>query len=308
MHFSKPATNIFAQQQTKEQLDRLATYSGLIQKVVNLGTHVLDCIRESTHKKINNEKKAVVIAFFRRIVELLDSIAVQLQAGCVVPSLNNLRVLLEAFLQLEYFLKDADQIPLKYKQYVLMDIDGRIALFSKMKDNTEAPEQLLIIDGYLNELQKKLDLPFFDELRPEYIKMVFKTNGERRNSTPKWYSLNKDLENVWKLAVNLHREEEYNRVYTTASEVTHSSGLMMDGFREEGDQSHIVKIRDARYTHGISRATFLIGYQALELVGKQLGRDDRFKYQRERDQFRRANRKEILTIIEQNPEVIPYSD
>lgn len=301
MHFNKPATNIFAEEQTKEQLGRQTAYSDLIQKVVNMGTHVLDCILVSTSRKINIEKKVVILGFFRRIIELLDSVNVQLQAGCVIPSVNNLRVLLEALLQLEYFLKDPEQLLLKHKQCTLMEIDGRIASFRKLKENPVVAEQFPDLDDQIKGLQMEIDKPFFDDIRPEYASKIFKANGERRISSPKWYSFSNGPENVWQLAVNLNKEQYYTTVYNIGSEITHSSGLLLDAFRTQDGQTYMVKIRDARYSRRISRATFLIGYEALELVGKQLGYDDRFKYLRERDKFRYANKKGILDIIDQNP-------
>ena len=308
MHFSKPASNIFAQEQTKEQLDRQTAYSDLIQKVVNIGTHVLDCIRVSTSSKNNIEKKTVILGFFRRIIELLDSVNVQLRAGCVVPSVNNLRALLEALLQLEYFLKDPEQLLLKYKQCTLMEIDGRIASFSKLKENPVVAEQSPDLDDQIQGLQMELDKPFFDDIRSEYARKVFKASGERRKSSPKWYSFSNGPENVWQLAVKLKKELYYTTMYSIGSEITHSSNSLLDASRTQDDLTYMVKIRDARYFHRISRTTYLIGYEALELVGKQLGYDDRFKYLRERDKFRYANRKRILELVNEYSEGSSYSD
>ena len=304
MHFRRPSINLYIQDQTEEQLKRQGVYSNLIQQVVNLGTHVLDCIRESVSKKINNEKKLVVFVFFRRIVELLDSIGVQLRAGCVVPSLNNLRILFEAVLQLEYFLKDPELIPLKYKHYLIMDLDERIAFLSKFKDTLDAYKQFPNLDELIAGYQSDINKAEFNEIREEYKKKVFKNNGERKMSSPKWYHFAGGPENIWKLAGAVNKEEDYTIIYNTASMVTHSAGLIMDGLRTDGELSYIVRIKEDDNLRAVSRSAFLLGFEVLNIIGKQLDYEDRFKYLQERDEFIRANRKEINDIVPQRFDVL----
>ena len=77
----------------------LSRYASLIDETVNFGSQVFTWVFETTNK---GDHHIAAISFYRRSLELLDSIAALIKTSCIAPTRVLLRSLFEALISFEY--------------------------------------------------------------------------------------------------------------------------------------------------------------------------------------------------------------
>ena len=242
MNIDEPSKNTFSVGLDQEDTDKLNHYSEVMDKLLCLGSHILNAMRQDTVTHPN--KREIILVMFRRVMELIDSASVQISYGCVFPCISNLRIILETLLQLEYLLKDPNLIMLKYKHFVIMELDGDLETYENVLKNPSGNIDRAAIIRVIQDTKVKIQGPYFDDVRDLYVSKVFKTNGERKAQTVKWYSFTSNANSVRYLAENLQKLGRYYMVYAVASNLTHSSRLLSDTLYEQEGTVYIRRIRD----------------------------------------------------------------
>ena len=88
-------------EKTREQL---ASYGEALDKLVSIGTHLLDWECKDDVKSVSGDEVMIVAAAFRRLLQLIDAISLQVKVGAVDPAVVHLRVLFEHCVQFEHLI------------------------------------------------------------------------------------------------------------------------------------------------------------------------------------------------------------
>ena len=111
----------------------------LLREIVNYGTNVFGrCEANTQHARVENipgEGHLAILLLYLHIVEMIDAIEVMLAQSVAVPSLLQLRSTFEAFLQLEWILKD-DTLRRVYA-YLVYDIRNRLKIYQSSDSSSE---------------------------------------------------------------------------------------------------------------------------------------------------------------------------
>jgi len=237
----------------------------LIQETVNFGTHVLEWELESL---LQIPENAPITLSFRHVLELLDSVALNVRGSCVDPCKLLLRGALESFFAIAYILKDerqrrsfafmatyANQSLSSYKRYDPATEQGR--QFRQLLEKDAALAAIAasmpaeIVKEAITNMEQLLKKPEYREASSEYAKM--KKAGSR---SPYWYSLFGGPSNLEKLADHLQYNGLYHVLYRQWSSATHGVDIIRGKIAPGGEgQAAILQPRlpgDAQVLTGIA--------------------------------------------------------
>ncbi|MBI3327519.1 MAG: hypothetical protein HYZ81_12565, partial [Nitrospinae bacterium] len=111
----------------------------MLQEVVNYGTNAF----ARCHASANNERVAhipgdahlVILMPYRHVIEMIDAIEALLEQSVVNPAYLQLRSAFEAYLQLEWILKEDTKR--RAITYLVYDIRNRLKIYSSLDPDTE---------------------------------------------------------------------------------------------------------------------------------------------------------------------------
>ncbi|RIV20498.1 hypothetical protein DYU11_20860 [Fibrisoma montanum] len=219
----------------------LDTYHDAIHEMVCYGTHILHWILKE-NKKILPESTELNIAhalLFRHILEHLDSMAIQIKASAIVPSKVQLRVILEAFLSLEYLLEKPENIAQRAAAYFLVGYYKSYNFLMKHTPGTEEyriqmedlkkhakyirDEDLPDTSAELENIKRLINSPLYREAKEEYN--IYTKDNTKDINDLKWHALYNGPKSTFRLANYLNRRDFYDYCYKPWSEEVHSTNL-----------------------------------------------------------------------------------
>lgn len=214
----------------------LARNASLIDETVNFGSHVFTWIFETTNR---GDHHIAAISFYRRSLELLDSIAALIRTSCIAPARVLLRSLFESLLSFEY-MTQAD-LENRGRDYILCLKHREIDYLRKFKRddrlyseyvdkyrrdnllrNMTIPE-IPQLDEAIEAKQRLIQSPFYQSSEASYQEIKRNRNG--RN--PKWwFNLHNGPNNICDLANIVGRPAQYEVMYKNWAGYAHGTGGM----------------------------------------------------------------------------------
>ncbi|MBD2699830.1 hypothetical protein IC229_04230 [Spirosoma sp. BT702] len=258
----------------------LIKYRRAIYELVCVGTHLLSW--EFTINTGSYFEKLAVAAFFRRILQLLDSISILIGEGAADICEIQMRSLVEITLGFEYLLKD--DIENRSLIFFLYEYNRKKKSYEKynaaynskysnlqqayksdgfiLNDINEIPENTDIIIHY----EEKINDPIFDPFRVDF-------NLKKNNNNLKWYHLGSNIQSLGLLARELGRFELYDIVYQQYNNPVHGTDLMNGVFEHDGVNINLKEIRDPANSKDITRLAIQIGCMAFDHISKRFTKD-----------------------------------
>jgi len=219
-----------------ELLGILSHYASLIDETVNFGSQVFTWIFATVNK---GDHHIAALSFFRRSIELLDSISVLIKNSCISPSRVLLRSLFEVLLSLEYMLqKDLENrgrdyiLCLKYKEidYLKKFVSSdplHVEYVNKYKNdellrNPVIPEIPNVMES-IKAKKKLVKSEFYSSSEASY--QAIKRAKKGRN--PKWwFNLHDGPKDIFDLAEKMSRPAQYEVMYRNWAGYAHGTGGM----------------------------------------------------------------------------------
>ena len=176
-----------------------------------------------------------VLFVYRHLLEMLDSVAIQIAECAPTPAALQLRAMFEALLTIEYMVQDKSKtreramaylykVELKRRRFYLSQDPGTPEGASLQKFIAGDPyskewkgQNPAKIAERIAEIDKMLQIPELQAVAAEYRTMRKKTRD------PQWYSLFGGPANIAELAEILKRGASYRILYGEWSERTHSA-------------------------------------------------------------------------------------
>jgi hypothetical protein len=228
------------------------------------------------------DENLAILLVYRHILEMLDSVKIQIAECAATPAALQLRSVFEALLTLEYMTEDKGKTKARAHAY-LHEVQLQRKHFYASQDASTAegkhlrelmsgdpyyerwkPVELSEITERLKNIDTVLDLPSFREVAEEYAR-----TKKARKRNPDWYGLYDGPRNIEGLAKHLKRGASYALLYKEWSERIHggdaidrilthdSSGPAARSLR---DASELNSSIDFAITFGIDAARCLIRY------------------------------------------------
>lgn len=235
-----------------------------------------------------SEEHLVPSMFFKRILEIVDAISIQISKSIINPCDIHLRSLLETGLAFEYLLEsDIEERMLHYLvvdelrhseelKYSLNRMNELLVKQNKRIINIDEVEELIELNNV--NLQNKINhiTNWLAKPKQQVIVATYYARTTNRIKLDfKWYSLsNKTLSNLRELSKFLNKEEYYITLYKYWSNPTHGTDLIGNSLViENNDLTGIVGIRDPRKVKEVSIATANLCLESfkqfLKLIPKQ---------------------------------------
>jgi hypothetical protein len=251
----------------------------LLTEVVN---HGLALFARCSIRPEGYDENLAILLVYRHILEMLDSVNIQVAECAATPAALQLRSMFEGLLTLEYMTEDKSKTKSRAYAYLYeVEIQRKHFYFSQDPSTPEGKHlhELMSNDPYhkdwkpievpdlaerLRHIDAVLDLPPFKEIAVEYAR----TKKVRKRS-PDWYGLDEGPRNIEALAKHLKRGASYALLYKEWSERIHggdaidrilthdSSGPAARSLR---DASELNSTIDFAITFGIDAARCLIRY------------------------------------------------
>jgi hypothetical protein len=182
-----------------------------------------------------DDENLVILFNYRHLLELLDSINIQLAESAPSPAALQLRAMFEALLTIEYVTQDQAKTRSRALAYLYQVELGRRRFYLSQDANTpegKAFRDAIANDPYASQL-KPLDRPDLAERvneidalldRADFREIVEEYRRTRKilGRKPNWYSLYGGPENIRELADLLKRGASYEILYKEWSERGHS--------------------------------------------------------------------------------------
>lgn len=229
----KPNKDILCREKDNSALFRLLNeWSSYIDQCVNFGTHVIGWCNEKPKK---DKSDSVIIPMFRHLVELYDGIAVLTREGCSDSATPLLRSMLEAFLGLEYILKE-DSVN-RALAYRVCSAHSKLASYRKFNPKSEEYSRFQeILQGdstaknilplskdvepLIENIENMLKKPDFKRIDTEW-----KRTKKKLKRTPNWYSLFDGPTNLRLLSQIMGRAGWYEFLYRPWSAGVHAASV-----------------------------------------------------------------------------------
>jgi hypothetical protein len=258
----------------------LIKYSRAIYELVCLGTHLLswefEADRGSDHEKL------AVTAFFRRILQLLDAISIQIKEGAADTCEIHMRSLIETWLGFEFLLKeDTENRSLKYflyeynrkrknfEKYTPEYNPGYNNLRQAYKNKGFLVKDIIPITDSAEKIarfEEAINNPLFDPFREDF-------NSKRDKHNLKWYHLGTDFQNLGLLAREVGQFELYDIAYQQYNNPTHGTDLMSGVFGSNDENISMMGIRDSTSSKDITMLAIQIGVLAFGRLAKRFTKE-----------------------------------
>ena len=229
----------------------LASYAETLDKLVAIGTHLLKWeLTGDVDDSVLPTEVIILGVAFKRLLELLDSIALQIKVGAVSTAVIQLRVLFELGVQFEHLLTD-DTLR-RCQCMLLTDYCRRLEELNKIPIADQSLEE----KSSINDLNALINRPEFSNVKAEYAKLrLNKKQGEI-----KWYNLfNHSVSDFSKL-VN-QKFTKYKVHYKAinkdfGNDAVHSTNLLRGNLIQEDGVLSIVQMRNSLEAIGLAGIAF----------------------------------------------------
>lgn len=214
----------------------------LLREIINYGTNLIPRCYVSSKKGLL--EYIVLFTFLRQVVAMLDGFEILCHQGALYPSQLQVRAILEAWVNINWILKEDSENRAKYyyvwnlrqKRFWALSVikgEGEYKEFKKVDSynildleeakaiETIAKKQVSQIDSILNSNDFKDINNTFDKLRG------------KRNYDVAWYKIS-GISSVKAMADNIGKSEEYYVFYNMFSRVMHGSNLEQHATIREG--------------------------------------------------------------------------
>jgi hypothetical protein len=221
---------------TPELVGILSRYASLIDETVNFGSHVFTWVFETAKK---GDHHIAALSFYRRSLELLDSLSALIKNSCISPSRVLLRSLFEVLLSLEYMTQN--DLENRGRDYILCLKHEELDYLKKfLKDD---PLHAVYINKYKKDnLLKNAQIPEFPDIvkaieaKARLIHSEFYSSSEasyqaikleRKGRNPKWwFNLHNGPRDICDLAERMGRPAQYEVMYRNWARYAHGTGGM----------------------------------------------------------------------------------
>lgn len=212
----------------------------LLEEVVNYGTvafaRCLPALKDEEHH-------IAVLMRHRHVLEMVDAVQLQIEAGATGPSRLQLRSAFEALLAVEYMLKaDTKRRAFAYLAgQTQREIAKHWTLRSKYTDLGVPVEQ---IDHNLATFQRRLERPGWRDANDDLMRRAQRRFQKSGRFVPvEWFSFDGGPNNLADLAARLGRSKEYDVLYREWSGVVHGSDLEDHVKRGPGETMIVRRLR-----------------------------------------------------------------
>jgi hypothetical protein len=183
----------------------------------------------------NGDENLPILFVYRHLLEMLDSVAIQIAECAPAPAALQLRAMFEALLTIEYITHDKNKTRERAMGYLYrMELKRRRFYLSQDPNTSEgaALQKFIAGDPFLQEwkghdpakvtelvaeIDKILQMPELQAIATEYKSL------RKKMRDPDWYSLFGGPANIAQLAQALNRAASYRILYGEWSERTHSA-------------------------------------------------------------------------------------
>lgn len=268
---TQPVDEIFSRRiDNPEIVQRLNDFADLIDETVNFGSHVFSWC---TERIPGGDEKAPVFLSFRHLLELMDSISINMRNSSVEPCKLILRGMLESFLSVSYILeRDPDKRGMAfmttflhdrirgYKQYDFSTIQGK-SLQKKLSEDRIIGNNPFRVDQKMAKLaienfSKLLKSEKYRESESEYQRLRAKN---RKSTRIPWYSFYGGPNTIQQLAEQLRLTSLYHVLYRYWSEAVHGMDIIQGTFTLTDDgKTAYYQIRIPREAHSVTQLTISI--------------------------------------------------
>jgi Family of unknown function (DUF5677) len=205
----------------------------LLRETVNYGTNVFSRCEISRHntnvKDIHDEGHIVILLLFRHILEMIDAMEVAMSNSVVDPALIQLRSAFEAYLQLEWIMKD-DTLQRVYV-YLVYDIRDRIKIYRAL-DLSSKPGKQIQAKIRKDKWASSISIPEVKDLDERISNLTTLLMQKHLieidacyNPREPWYAAFGGPKNLEQLAEKLEHPYWYEVLYRESSNIAHASYL-----------------------------------------------------------------------------------
>ena len=208
----------------------LLLHAGIRQSVY-MGTHFLQSLCVN-HIKKTTDLPAVMM--YRHMLDMGDSISTLLRLGCAAGGFIVLRSLYESSLFLDFLLQDNVLHDDRSTCYWVGYRTKQLQDLTKFDPNTEKGQEFhkrlqsdpSLTDKKFPTKDYKKDRAFLEEfLSRDGIHIYYEKYKQSKGKRPTWYSLCSEAKDRRQLAKILHRENEYDILYSYFSGVAHADDV-----------------------------------------------------------------------------------
>lgn len=216
-------------------LKTLSRFADAIQETVNFGTHVLEWELTST---LGGDENAPITLSTRHILELLDSVSINIRNSSVDPCKLLLRGALESFFGVAYMLEaDTER---RSMAFLAAYANQQLKLYRRLDASSEPGKEFenlvkkdrvaggmkftfppQLVESSILNLENLLRKPKYKEANAEYQRLK-----KGRSGTPYWFSLYGGPKNIEKLAEHLDLSALYHLLYKQWSNAVHGMDII----------------------------------------------------------------------------------
>jgi hypothetical protein len=271
----EPYENILTRE-IEDELTRkeLASYADAIDKLVSIGTHLLKWEMSGDVDETTGIDETVILSVtFKRLLEILDSISLQVRVGAVNTAVIHLRVLFELGVQFEYVMMSSD-VKQRCHCMLMTDWYRRLEEINKILPSEQSDEEKEAVGN----LKSLINLPQLSLIKSEYDSL----RSSKRKGEIKWYNLfDPKLSDFSKLVDQ--KFSKYKKHYKAISkgfgnDAVHSTNLLRGNItNSEGDLA-LIQMRNHSEAIGLAGIAFYIGKICCEQFKNRRSREKKSKY------------------------------
>jgi hypothetical protein len=262
----------------QELLKTLDRFADLVQETVNFGTHVLDWELGSTS---GGDETAPITLSLRHILELLDSVSINIRNSCIDPCKLLLRGALESFFGVAYILETdttrramafmatySNQRLRTYRRFDQTSEQGK-EYRNLLKKDRLAGDMIVsvppsLVKSAIANLESLLTKPAYKEANAEYQKQKKSGSGN-----PYWYSLHGGPKNIEKLADHLKLQAMYHILYRQWSSASHGTDIIQGKISAQSEgQAAILQLRLPTDAQVLTSLAVTIGLELFQAIIK----------------------------------------
>lgn len=255
----------------------LGRFADAIEETVNFGSHVLKWHLEFAR---GGDENMPITLSFRHILELLDSISINIRHSSVDPCKLLLRGALESFFGLAYILEaDTER---RGMAFMATYVNQRLKTYNNLDPSTDQGKEFCkmlkkdriaanmvisippaLIKSLITNLETWREKPKYKEANAEYQRL--KKTGVK---TPYWYSLYGGPKNIEQLANHLHLPAMYHILYRQWSSSTHGTDIIYGKISPSPTAPGILQLRLPTEAQAITHLAISIGLQLFPIFIK----------------------------------------
>jgi Family of unknown function (DUF5677) len=251
---TKAPEGLYSPERIKAQLRPLLDIATpLLGEVLQYG---LALFARCSNRPEGGNENVVILLLYYHILELLDSVAIQVSECAVSPAALQLRAIFEALLGVKYLTEDKSKtqrrgdaylykIELRRRHFHLsqgLNTDEGKVFQEFIKDDPDSKtwkwQDSALVAERVKHIDTILDKPEFKEIASEYKRTA------KKRRYPEWYALDGGPENIAQLAKRLKLGAHYELLYREWSERTHGVDTIDRILKDNKSQLVVRGLRD----------------------------------------------------------------